>query len=51
MRTQTSHLARRHPFVFGTVMIVFGPYILAFLLLLAALFAAAALIDWLGERK
>lgn len=49
--TALSYQARRHPFIAGTVMLVLAPYILAFVLLFGAAYAAAALLDFLGGRK
>lgn len=40
----TSYQARRHPFLFGLAVLVFGPYILAFAATLAVLFAVAYVI-------
>lgn len=45
------HLARRHPFLVGTVALILAPYILAFALLFVAFFVAAAVIDVVTTRK
>jgi len=45
MRSALGYQFRRHPFIIGTVAIVFAPYILGFVLVIAALVAAALILD------
>lgn len=47
----TKYRIRRHPFLAGVVLLVFGPYILAFVLLFVAFFAVAAVLDLIGGQK
>jgi len=47
----TNYQIRRHPFIAGVVMLVLGPYILAFVLLFAAFYVIAVALDSLGGRK
>lgn len=49
--TVASYQARRHPFLAGVVLLVFGPYILAWAVVFALLFAAAVALDLITGRK
>jgi len=51
MRNAAAYQMRRHPFIAGTVIIVFGPYILAFLAIFVALALAAFLLDAALTRR
>lgn len=48
-----THMTRReiaqHPFIAGTILAVFGVYILAFVLIFAVLYVVAAAIDMLAN--
>lgn len=39
------HLARQHPFAFGALLLIVGPYLLAFALLYVVAFVLAAVLD------
>jgi hypothetical protein len=51
MRTLTQQQMARHPFIAGVAIVILGPYILAFLLLLAVFFVIAAALDLICTRK
>lgn len=48
MDNLTKREIARHPILAGVAMLVLGPYILAFVLIFAALYVAAAAIDMLA---
>jgi len=51
MANLTQQQITRHPFIAGAVILVLGPYILAFLLLFAAFFVIALVLDFIGGRR
>jgi hypothetical protein len=48
---RNGHQARRHPFVFGVLVLVLSPYLLAFILLYGVAYLAATGLDMLAGRK
>lgn len=51
MPSLTKHEINRRPFIAGVVILVLAPYILAFLLIFAALFVIATILDAFGSRR
>lgn len=44
------HQARQHPFLIGTAVLIFGPYLLALALIFIAVFIVATMLEWLASR-